>query len=330
LHQPKRTPYNAPKSAISILLVSSILLASQTLQAQEAYGHGSIDQSFTGPGTDLQQIVSHQPLGQEFTPTVDNLIAVDLFIDLHGAAADITVTIREGSISGTILGSTTQTVSTPGLLKHFDFPTSVPLTPGSIHVIQVQVEATSFDILLPNIQFSIANPYAGGQAIFFGGPVPAFDFLFTTYFKEKPVKGTFTITETGKAIVKKPPRFSEQISTVRLEVSGNYWFLSDELKITKLHGTLIVMNKYETRIDLQSNLINIRMTVSEDLKTVSINAKYVKISDSGVSAVLKFKSPIDFEDGTDSRTRDGNTLIAKLGKITYDTKDTATGRITFG
>ena len=141
----------------------------------------------------------------------------------------------------------------------------------------------------------------------------------------KPGQGTFTITGIGSATVKKSS-ISQETVTVKLKVSGSYQLgSSHEVNIGRdLDGTL---NIFKALGDPDDNLENIRITISNDSKMVRINAKLVGFSDGRVSVILKFKSPIDFENGIDIGSKGENTLLAKLGGVTYDTQHTTKGRI---
>jgi hypothetical protein len=79
------------------------------------------------------------PIGQEFVPSLTPLIGVDVW--LKGTAYVInwvTVNIRESTITGTILASTSKSISSPfdGWV-HFDLPIQVPVIIGSTYVLQL-------------------------------------------------------------------------------------------------------------------------------------------------------------------------------------------------
>ena len=124
-----------------ILLIGSTMLVPTSL----ASAHQSPEQSFTGPINQSLNINAFQ-LAQEFTPTVSNLVAVDILLDEPtrpiGQTGTITVIIKSGD--GTELGSTSQLVTTIGgsfanpHTVHFDFAAPVILTPEQTHLIEVQ------------------------------------------------------------------------------------------------------------------------------------------------------------------------------------------------
>ena len=85
------------------------------------------------------------PIGQEFVPDNSTLDVVELFVanvdPSSPFASDLEVNIREGSMAGRVLG-TSSPVSAPfgsSGVAHFDFPGSVSLVPGSIYVIELVV-----------------------------------------------------------------------------------------------------------------------------------------------------------------------------------------------
>jgi len=121
-------------------------------QVTNVMGHGSVDQSFTGPFNQALSIWTgfpdFQPIGQEFTPSISDLAAVDLIVfdtvggTPPGEVDTITVTIWSGSIGGNMIGQKSQQVTTIGAESfnprtiHFDFDSPLTLTPGNIYVIQ--------------------------------------------------------------------------------------------------------------------------------------------------------------------------------------------------
>lgn len=85
-----------------------------------------------------------KPIGQEFTPTLHALDAVELFIDdancseTGGTGGSLKVVIHEGSIHGPVAGSSkvTSFQNCYYNIIRFEFPAFVPLTPGKKYVIE--------------------------------------------------------------------------------------------------------------------------------------------------------------------------------------------------
>jgi hypothetical protein len=125
-------------------------------------------------------LTSNSAIGQEFQPSLGLLEAVDVYLDTqNSAAATITLMVRAGTLTGTVLA--TATVSVPGNTQpgfvHFAF-NSVGVTPGSTYVIQlVQVAG-----VIVRWHDSDANPYGKGEALVDNNvPLPSIDMAFRTY-----------------------------------------------------------------------------------------------------------------------------------------------------
>jgi len=152
--------------------------------------HGNADQSFTGPFSSVGAIEPNFiPSGQTFTPTVDNLVAVDVFFcDVTPAGAgtvDLTVNVWDSNTPGvgTLLGSSLVTVNELNILcsaqpspVHFDFGT-IPLVPGNTY-------ALSFVQNLPTVGVQLGSDTYPGGMLWVGTPFPTFDFGFITYFDQ--------------------------------------------------------------------------------------------------------------------------------------------------
>jgi len=118
------------------------------------------------------------PLGQEFTPKLHALDAVDLrFADASCSLAgsdggDMKVQIREGTIAGTIIG-TSATLHFSNCFNgtmRFDFPGFVQVTPGNVYIIEpVYASGHTAVVVLDDGPGSL---YPGGNLIL-GGVVEA-------------------------------------------------------------------------------------------------------------------------------------------------------------
>lgn len=177
--------------AVPILASILILGATGFSSLPIVSAHGNVDQKNDGPGTFGGGVAispTAQPLGQEFTPKVNNLIGVDIWLtQISAGTRDIIVTIWQGSINtGTSLGSSTRTITSdlsgiPGITDfHFDFVPTIPLIRGQLYTMQVEdPDTTGFIFGLSPVGGT--NPYPRGDAITFGTP-ETFDFAFRTYF----------------------------------------------------------------------------------------------------------------------------------------------------
>ena len=102
----------------------------------------------------------------------------DYLFATYGASYVLTVSIRSGTISGPLIGSTTATVPlTAYALIHVDFPGTIPLAPASPYVIELNESVRS-------MRWFIVDPggaYLGGSAITNGVSDPNGDYIFQTY-----------------------------------------------------------------------------------------------------------------------------------------------------
>jgi hypothetical protein len=161
----------------------AVLLSAQF--GASASAHGVIDQSNLVDGG-AQQILAHQPIGQEFTPSQPLLVAVDiaLFGSAEPGSGAITVNIRQETITAPVLATTSQVVSACQAdelpftcMVHFDFPAPVLVTPGMVYVLELQtttpIHAWQGD--------AFGGDYPGGSAIIQGIVDPHKDYGFQTY-----------------------------------------------------------------------------------------------------------------------------------------------------
>ena len=170
--------------ALVIVLASSVNAATvEVIDQHSDYYGGS------------RNIGLFSPLGQEFTPTMSPLIAVELYVEspiINPPLPDntITVHIREATIDGNILGTASRLASSgfEGWLR-FDFPGGIDMTFGlgsSVYVIEVSSSGTTFVL-----HFSPTDVYLGGRSIVSGAPVATEDQSFRTYStKETSPSGT--------------------------------------------------------------------------------------------------------------------------------------------
>jgi len=135
---------------IKLFVMVLALLSIGSLFAVPVYGDGVIDQSSIGQfeGECALAPALGREAWQSFTPTQDNLLAVDLFM-LRGEGIspdDVTVTIFLGTFSLPLLELGSQTVSVPVAagetrafpkIIHFDFVSPIPLVPGDTYSIKV-------------------------------------------------------------------------------------------------------------------------------------------------------------------------------------------------
>jgi hypothetical protein len=181
----------------------------------------TIDQEYlpvTGQGYNTG-VSSNLPIGQEFTPTLDALDFVDLFIGDAGSdagpGASFEVNIRGGSIGGTILGTSNVAFVADGtntgvglyadfVVTRFTFDAPVALTPGLVAVIEV---VQLGPIMPSNGNFIVyggplsGSTYAGGRAIIDGAAVSGFDFAFREGINAAVIPEPSTLALCGPVVL---------------------------------------------------------------------------------------------------------------------------------
>jgi energy-coupling factor transporter ATP-binding protein EcfA2 len=135
----------------------------------EPFGE-SVDQRNDGFSPSLfQSIIYLGPIGQSFTPTFTSLNFVDLYTEDFGSpgGAQLLVRIRQGSITGAILGVSAPAGVTAGFSgeTHFTFPVTIPLVPGNLYVMEALVASGGNWAVGSN---GGGDPYPGGSAIALG------------------------------------------------------------------------------------------------------------------------------------------------------------------
>jgi hypothetical protein len=131
-----------------------------------------------------QNIEFFSPIGQEFTPTLTSLNTVELVTENFDGAEPSTllVNIRQGTITAPIIGTSLPITIPSGSfgsfsLNRFDFPSAVPLVPGSIFIIQV-VPVLGGDRRGIGSTGGPLSTYPGGNQILGGVPQPNNDLWF--------------------------------------------------------------------------------------------------------------------------------------------------------
>jgi hypothetical protein len=135
--------------AIPLLILSTWLLAAYRSNGQGTIVVDQQDLAAMGTGT----IQGNEPLGQSFTPSLSSVgfIQVDLFDGNPGnnLGATVAVNLMSGSITGTILGTSTVTLpdgfngdvgaNPPPFGPIFYFATPVAVTPGTTYYFDINV-----------------------------------------------------------------------------------------------------------------------------------------------------------------------------------------------
>ena len=137
-----------------------------------------MDQQNILPTTASWSVTYLGPLGQEFVPSCSSIEAAELKLanmdSSQPSDADVIATVHAGDINAPALG-TSLTVTLPygfSDMAHFDFPEPVPLTPGTLYVIQIQVVSGSGNVCAAG---GWTPGYAKGRLILAGQPMPSSD-----------------------------------------------------------------------------------------------------------------------------------------------------------
>ena len=155
-----------------------------------SWGQGTLvyDQQIGVPPEGSVIIQGNQPIGQSFTPALSSIGFIQLEIgddNSSGAGATVIVDVRSGSITGTILGTSTVTipagfngiVSDSPLIRGplFYFSTPVSVTPGTTYFFDVNVQAGGDTCSLAEMS---SDSYGGGTSFYNGAAFPNNDTWF--------------------------------------------------------------------------------------------------------------------------------------------------------
>lgn len=163
---------------IASILAFSVIAISFTFE--DASAHGNVDQSHTFAFTGIVTPIGVNLVGQEFTPTANNIVSVDVQLRSNaqiGQQGFVTATLYQTSIlPGNIIGvaPAVQLTIASTQIVHLDFPSPITLTPGNSYWIVVQ----SGNPFLWVVQSP--GTYTGGTG-FVNTIIPVIDFWFITY-----------------------------------------------------------------------------------------------------------------------------------------------------
>jgi hypothetical protein len=191
---------NATRKLRRTALAAVLLVA---VGASVAYAHGTVDQSNDPPTSTYFWCDGRSGgLSQGFVPSRRQLSSVDLRM-FHGIASDapVTVNVRQGGPTGTVIGSASSSVSATGPLMplvHFDFPAALALDPQGAFVI----ELVTADPGVVHWMGRADNPYAAATGFGCnGGSIASHDFNFVTFVPgdASPPETTLTGPAQGSA-----------------------------------------------------------------------------------------------------------------------------------
>jgi hypothetical protein len=147
-------------------------------------------------------------------------------------------------------------------------------------------------------------------------------FIVTIPVAQALTEGTLLITQDGTATLSRDASgFSKGDHELSIEISSDYSYDDGKVTLDKdsFSGTLAID-------DDEFDLKNLKITVAKDLKSITYSGR---LSGTGtVSGTLKFGAAIPFEEpGSEDATAGANSLKAKVGRASFDTKKTSTGSV---
>jgi len=124
--------------------------------------------------------------GQSFIPTLDGIDFVEFYLASGTTTPDSAyVNVLDGisgvdGMGGPVLGTSNTVIYSAQGVVHFDFPTTIPLTPGQPYVLQLEIQGQS------SFNVTYEDQYPGGRAYFKTLDLvnlelffPGFDLVFT-------------------------------------------------------------------------------------------------------------------------------------------------------
>ena len=150
-----------------------------------AYGIEVVDQKQEAVGASIS--IKNNPLvGQEFVPTLWNLVAVEVHVAVNVQnvpTSQLTLSIRKGTINGPLIPGSTQSKDVSGnagdkFWVRFDFPVPLTVTPGNTYVIRLEANDPSGFLSWSDVH---TNAYPSGRGIRVSVPSDTIDFAFRTY-----------------------------------------------------------------------------------------------------------------------------------------------------
>lgn len=156
---------------------------------------GTIDQSYEAAAMATQrQIQYHQPLGQEFVPSMPLISGVEVWVvsmNPQYGPAEITLSIRESALPEQIIASKAVNSLDPYYDNwlYFEFDAPVPVIPGKVYVIEVRSNNGTHGLYSNNDGYA-----AECEIIWTYLRFEYEDLLFRTYGTETPVMNKITPT----------------------------------------------------------------------------------------------------------------------------------------
>jgi len=175
------------KVVVLTFLISSLGM----INLPSAFSHGVVDQNNTPGIFDLFVIIPSSPpeIGQTFTPTVPDIVALDIFLNGGDAGVLLDILINDNGGASVIfeLDFNPGCPCVPSTPIHVDFTISqtTALSVGLTNNIRILHAPSSSGTPTNLVGTLVIDPYPPGSALG-PGTVPGDDFDFVTYFLGSP------------------------------------------------------------------------------------------------------------------------------------------------
>lgn len=193
-----RTHRRSLPALVALAALAAIVL--MIAGAGRASGHETLDQTLTGnPDCTAEfggTLSSSGEIYQEFVPSLEGLVAVDVCVSTGPDPRTIDINIRRGTVAapGAVLaaGSAAPALSARQWL-HIDLGSVLPVTPGEKLLLEIP-ESLDFSWAGTCVEIHVActvvhpDLYPAGVGSFYGG---THDFLFRSYGTDDPTISRF-------------------------------------------------------------------------------------------------------------------------------------------
>jgi hypothetical protein len=190
---------------VAIFAVMAALVMTMGGGVPKVSAHGIVDQENPGPSFNgCSSIITGfgAQFGQEFIPTKSPIVGVDLALSDFGFNnPQLTVEIRSGTVTGTVVGGVTLNVDVNGAeghngpQVHIDLTTPAPVTPGNTYVLMASTPNAANNLAW--CYNNLGSTYANGRAVVNGTPNANMDLGFRTYAPPDPVLSALDEIQEG-------------------------------------------------------------------------------------------------------------------------------------
>jgi hypothetical protein len=174
-----------------VVMNRKIIIAICFIFAAYGIAHGDyllVDQGYVA-NVDSWHNLSYYRFAQQFTPSLSSIDMVRLALHTNEEGAVMRINIREGSIYGPVIGTSTKVIP-PGFtgMTRFVFVSSIPLNPGSTYTIDVEKPLSGSAFAASSFEgggYTLGAMYIDG----YSAPTDNSDLIFQTgYVRANVVK----------------------------------------------------------------------------------------------------------------------------------------------